>query len=129
VVDGNGVESSGFSEARALWGAIVWDPLNPNLHRNPFSRKKLLGEGKEKRKMQNHRLKQQQQQQQALMQQALLQQQSLYHPGLLAPPQVGPHSLYLSISDNYFDHVTLPRSSCLAFHLYVIDCNVSRVLF
>lgn len=36
--------------------------------------------------MQHQRLKQQQQQ--ALMQQALLQQQSLYHPGLLAPPQV-----------------------------------------
>ncbi|KAG5141808.1 hypothetical protein AAZX31_07G040000 [Glycine max] len=42
--------------------------------------------------MQNHRLKQQQQQQQqALMQQALLQQQSLYHPGLLAPPQIEPY--------------------------------------
>ncbi|KAL3720784.1 hypothetical protein ACJRO7_005573 [Eucalyptus globulus] len=41
--------------------------------------------------MQHHRLKQQQQQQQqALMQQALLQQQSLYHPGLLAPPQIEP---------------------------------------
>lgn len=41
------------------------------------------------RKMQHQRLKQQQQQQQqALMQQALLQQQSLYHPGLLAAPQV-----------------------------------------
>ncbi|CAN0877728.1 Oligouridylate-binding protein 1B [Linum grandiflorum] len=40
--------------------------------------------------MQHQRLKQQQQQQQALMQQALLQQQqSLYHPGLLAPPQLG----------------------------------------
>ncbi|KAL0354450.1 UNVERIFIED_CONTAM: Oligouridylate-binding protein 1B [Sesamum radiatum] len=36
--------------------------------------------------MQNQRLKQQQHQ--ALMQQALLQQQSLYHPGLLAAPQV-----------------------------------------
>ncbi|KAK9676723.1 hypothetical protein RND81_11G095400 [Saponaria officinalis] len=34
---------------------------------------------------------QQQQQQQALMQQALLQQQSLYHPGLLAAPQVEPY--------------------------------------
>jgi len=34
------------------------------------------------------RLKQQQQQQQVMMQQALMQQQSLYHPGLLAPPQV-----------------------------------------
>ncbi|KAI9194449.1 hypothetical protein LWI28_006116 [Acer negundo] len=31
-----------------------------------------------------------QQQQQALMQQALLQQQSLYHPGLLAAPQIEP---------------------------------------
>ncbi|XP_031399915.1 oligouridylate-binding protein 1B-like isoform X1 [Punica granatum] len=47
--------------------------------------------------MQHQRLKQQQQQQQqqhhqqALMQQAaLLQQQSLYHPGLLAPPQIEP---------------------------------------
>ncbi|KAA8528786.1 hypothetical protein F0562_036141 [Nyssa sinensis] len=39
--------------------------------------------------MHHQRLKQQQQQQQALMQQAaLLQQQSMYHPGLLAPPQV-----------------------------------------
>ncbi|CAN1287407.1 Oligouridylate-binding protein 1B [Linum perenne] len=39
--------------------------------------------------MQHQRLKQQQQQ--ALMQQALLQQQqSLYHPGLLAPPQIEP---------------------------------------
>ncbi|XP_057474832.1 oligouridylate-binding protein 1B-like [Actinidia eriantha] len=39
--------------------------------------------------MQNQRLKQQQQQ--ALMQQAaLLQQQSLYHPGLLAAPQIEP---------------------------------------
>ncbi|PIA27599.1 hypothetical protein AQUCO_07600045v1 [Aquilegia coerulea] len=41
--------------------------------------------------MQQHRLKQQQQQ--ALMQQALLQQQqqqSMYHPGLLAPPQIEP---------------------------------------
>ncbi|PON43590.1 Splicing factor-like protein [Parasponia andersonii] len=38
--------------------------------------------------MQHQRLKQQQQQQQALMQQALLQQHSIYHPGLLAPPQV-----------------------------------------
>lgn len=37
-------------------------------------------------KMLNQRLKQQQHQ--ALMQQALLQQQSLYHPGLLAAPQV-----------------------------------------
>ncbi|CAA0821169.1 Oligouridylate-binding protein 1B [Striga hermonthica] len=37
------------------------------------------------------RLKQQQQQQQqALMQQAILQQQSLYHPGLLAAPQIEP---------------------------------------
>ncbi|KAJ4839590.1 Oligouridylate-binding protein 1B [Turnera subulata] len=36
--------------------------------------------------MQHQRIKQQQQQ--ALMQQALLQQQSLYHPGLLAPPQL-----------------------------------------
>ncbi|PPR91148.1 hypothetical protein GOBAR_AA29545 [Gossypium barbadense] len=35
--------------------------------------------------MQHQRLKQQQQ---ALMQQALMQQQSLYHPGILAPPQV-----------------------------------------
>jgi len=44
--------------------------------------------------MQNQRLKQQQQQQQqALMQQALLQQQSLYHPGLLAAPQVMPFSV------------------------------------
>ncbi|KAI9162243.1 hypothetical protein LWI28_025288 [Acer negundo] len=41
--------------------------------------------------MQQQRLKQhQQQQQQALMQQALLQQQSLYHPGLLAAPQIEP---------------------------------------
>ncbi|KAE8700718.1 Oligouridylate-binding protein 1A [Hibiscus syriacus] len=32
------------------------------------------------------------QQQQALMQQALLQQQSLYHPGILAPPQIEPIS-------------------------------------
>ncbi|CAM8996901.1 unnamed protein product [Rhodiola kirilowii] len=44
--------------------------------------------------MQQQRLKQQQQQQQqqqqALMQQALLQQQSMYHPGLLAPPQIEP---------------------------------------
>lgn len=46
--------------------------------------------------MQNHRLMKQQQhqhqqQQQAMMQQAaLLQQQSLYHPGLLAPPQIEP---------------------------------------
>lgn len=41
--------------------------------------------------MQHQRLKQQQQQQQqALMQQALLQQQSLYHPGLLAAPQIEP---------------------------------------
>ncbi|XP_038995277.1 oligouridylate-binding protein 1B-like isoform X1 [Hibiscus syriacus] len=39
--------------------------------------------------MQYQRLKQQQQQQ-ALMQQALLQQQSLYHPGILAPPQIEP---------------------------------------
>ncbi|KAF5733488.1 nucleolysin TIAR [Tripterygium wilfordii] len=38
--------------------------------------------------MQHQRLKQQQQQ--ALMQQALLQQQSIYHPGLLAPPQIEP---------------------------------------
>ncbi|KAL2457354.1 Oligouridylate-binding protein 1B [Forsythia ovata] len=38
--------------------------------------------------MENQRLKQQQQQ--ALMQQALLQQQSLYHPGLLAAPQIEP---------------------------------------
>ncbi|XP_073048306.1 oligouridylate-binding protein 1B-like [Primulina eburnea] len=38
--------------------------------------------------MQNQRLKQQQQQ--ALMQQVLLQQQSLYHPGLLAAPQIEP---------------------------------------
>ncbi|KAL0415024.1 UNVERIFIED_CONTAM: Oligouridylate-binding protein 1B [Sesamum latifolium] len=38
--------------------------------------------------MQNQRLKQQQHQ--ALMQQALLQQQSLYHPGLLAAPQIEP---------------------------------------
>ncbi|CAI9773535.1 unnamed protein product [Fraxinus pennsylvanica] len=38
--------------------------------------------------MQNQRMKQQQQQ--ALMQQALLQQQSLYHPGLLAAPQIEP---------------------------------------
>ncbi|XP_054781094.1 oligouridylate-binding protein 1B-like isoform X2 [Prosopis cineraria] len=36
--------------------------------------------------MQNPRLKQQQ----ALMQQALMQQQSLYHPGLLAAPQIEP---------------------------------------
>ncbi|KAL9228495.1 hypothetical protein vseg_004072 [Gypsophila vaccaria] len=45
--------------------------------------------------MQNQRMKhqqqQQQQQQQALMQQALLQQQSLYHPGLLAAPQIEPY--------------------------------------
>ncbi|XP_031262077.1 oligouridylate-binding protein 1B isoform X4 [Pistacia vera] len=41
--------------------------------------------------MQHQRLKQQQQQQQqALMQQAILQQQSLYHPGLLAAPQIEP---------------------------------------
>ncbi|CAO2840300.1 unnamed protein product [Amaranthus hypochondriacus] len=39
--------------------------------------------------MQNQRMKQQQQQ--ALMQQALLQQQSLYHPGLLAAPQIEPY--------------------------------------
>ncbi|GLU14216.1 hypothetical protein SLE2022_307990 [Rubroshorea leprosula] len=39
--------------------------------------------------MQHQRLKQQQQQQ-VLMQQALLQQQPLYHPGLLAPPQIEP---------------------------------------
>ncbi|XP_038709876.1 oligouridylate-binding protein 1B-like isoform X2 [Tripterygium wilfordii] len=38
--------------------------------------------------MRHQRLKQQQQQ--ALMQQALLQQQSIYHPGLLAPPQIEP---------------------------------------
>ncbi|KAL1538080.1 Oligouridylate-binding protein 1B [Salvia divinorum] len=38
--------------------------------------------------MLNQRLKQQQHQ--ALMQQALLQQQSLYHPGLLAAPQIEP---------------------------------------
>ncbi|KAK4480756.1 hypothetical protein RD792_013839 [Penstemon davidsonii] len=38
--------------------------------------------------MQNQRLKQQQHQ--VLMQQALLQQQSLYHPGLLAAPQIEP---------------------------------------
>ncbi|KAL6491759.1 Oligouridylate-binding protein 1B [Orobanche gracilis] len=38
--------------------------------------------------MQNQRLKQQQHQ--ALMQQAILQQQSLYHPGLLAAPQIEP---------------------------------------
>ncbi|KAK4269054.1 hypothetical protein QN277_022259 [Acacia crassicarpa] len=38
--------------------------------------------------MQNPRLKQHQQQ--ALMQQALMQQQSLYHPGLLAAPQIEP---------------------------------------
>ncbi|XP_021716557.1 oligouridylate-binding protein 1B-like isoform X1 [Chenopodium quinoa] len=38
--------------------------------------------------MQNQRMKQQQQ---ALMQQALLQQQSLYHPGLLAAPQIEPY--------------------------------------
>ncbi|GLT59427.1 hypothetical protein SLA2020_322450 [Shorea laevis] len=38
--------------------------------------------------MQHQRLKQQQQQ--VLMQQALLQQQPLYHPGLLAPPQIEP---------------------------------------
>ncbi|KAL3655593.1 Oligouridylate-binding protein 1B [Castilleja foliolosa] len=38
--------------------------------------------------MQNQRFKQQQQQ--ALMQQAILQQQSLYHPGLLAAPQIEP---------------------------------------
>lgn len=41
--------------------------------------------------MQHQRMKQQQQQQQALMQQAaLLQQQSMYHPGLLAAPQIEP---------------------------------------
>jgi nucleolysin TIA-1/TIAR len=43
--------------------------------------------------MQNPRLKQhqQQQQQQAMMQQqALMQQHSLYHPGVLAPPQLEP---------------------------------------
>ncbi|KAL8138639.1 hypothetical protein V2J09_004640 [Rumex salicifolius] len=43
--------------------------------------------------MEHQRMKQQQQQQQqqALLQQAaLLQQQSLYHPGLLAPPQIEP---------------------------------------
>ncbi|XP_010487197.1 PREDICTED: oligouridylate-binding protein 1C-like [Camelina sativa] len=41
--------------------------------------------------MQNPRLKQQQQQQQVLMQQqALMQQHSLYHPGVLAPPQLEP---------------------------------------
>ncbi|KAL6563331.1 Oligouridylate-binding protein 1B [Orobanche hederae] len=38
--------------------------------------------------MQNQRFKQQQHQ--ALMQQAILQQQSLYHPGLLAAPQIEP---------------------------------------
>lgn len=44
---------------------------------------------------QHQRLKQQQQQ--ALMQQALLQQQSLYHPGLLAPPQVFTRSFIMNI--------------------------------
>jgi hypothetical protein len=44
--------------------------------------------------MQQQRLKQQQQ---ALMQQALLQQQSIYHPGLLAPPQVLPICLCFSL--------------------------------
>jgi hypothetical protein len=44
--------------------------------------------------MQQQRLKQQQQ---ALMQQALLQQQSIYHPGLLAPPQVLPIFLCFSL--------------------------------
>ncbi|XP_074302095.1 oligouridylate-binding protein 1B-like [Silene latifolia] len=39
--------------------------------------------------MQNQRMNLQQQQ--ALMQQALIQQQSLYHPGLLAPPQIEPY--------------------------------------
>ncbi|KAK9214929.1 hypothetical protein WN944_006930 [Citrus x changshan-huyou] len=38
--------------------------------------------------MQYQRLKQHRQQQQALVQQAILQQKSLYHPGLLATPQV-----------------------------------------
>ncbi|XP_051135621.1 oligouridylate-binding protein 1B-like isoform X2 [Andrographis paniculata] len=38
--------------------------------------------------MQNQRMKQQQHQ--ALLQQALLQQQSIYHPGLLAAPQIEP---------------------------------------
>ncbi|KAK3022150.1 hypothetical protein RJ639_045289 [Escallonia herrerae] len=40
--------------------------------------------------MQHQRLKQQQQQQALMQQAALLQQQSLYHPGLLAPPQIEP---------------------------------------
>ena len=72
-------------------------PSNPNItflfcyfsRKNRFSRKIVPG------KMQQQRLKQQQQ---ALMQQALLQQQSLYHPGLLAPPQVPFFSLSLSLS-------------------------------
>lgn len=35
-----------------------------------------------------------QQQQQVMIQQALMQQQSLYHPGLLAAPQVSAFSLF-----------------------------------
>ena len=77
--------------------------------------------------MQNHRLKQQQQQQQqALMQQALLQQQSLYHPGLLAPPQVGPihFSLSLSLSLSLRFRLLL-RSSSVFFSLRGVDLRFS----
>ena len=90
--------------------------------------------------MQNHRLKQQQQQQQqALMQQALLQQQSLYHPGLLAPPQVGPihFSLSLSLSLSVFDCCfdLLPFSSPCAVSIFdfrllpVRDCLLELLGF
>lgn len=64
--------------------------------------------------MQQHqRLKQQQQQ--ALMQQALLQQQSLYHPGLLAPPQV-----YFVYQFNSSNHETAFRIDLIA----ILRCSL-----
>jgi hypothetical protein len=88
--------------------------LNPNLS---LSRKIDFFSGIAE-KMQQQRLKQQQQ---ALMQQALLQQQSLYHPGLLAPPQVPAHSLsfplILCIGDDRCDF-----DSTFSFDFLLLFC-------
>lgn len=58
--------------------------------------------------MQHQRLKQQQHQ--ALMQHALLQQQSLYHPGLLAAPQVHIFWIFVAV---YF-------SLCIAVEFHIL---------
>lgn len=89
-------------------------------------------------KMQNQRIKQQQQQ--ALMQQALLQQQSLYHPGLLAAPQVPIFVLCFIFYSNRYNFVLICslrldfslswfRVKVLAFNDHPVTLSPPRVLW